>query len=410
MKKLQKKFIIILLISLFCFIGKVYAYDYSKSCTKEAAIELAKIVYHETGATYSNDENSAFLLQSSTAAVVINNANRTAKSTKANSDNWQEKIYYLIDTCYNNHSGYRDKSIDEEIPKNLQGKFLYIAELVLSGKYTFPTNMTIQGAPDAPDYVRQYATTNDGWHIFTNTGGYDTMIAYEEGLNNTGKDQFGNKLTNTSFSYYSNLAKSYQLSDYSKYTPNTVCTGITIDNQVPTPTPSPTPDKEENSTIVDACTNPDILRVIYFAKLILDIVKIIIPVGLIIMGMIDFSKSVVTSDEGSQKKNVKLFVKRIIFAILVFAVPWIVETLIVSLGNLTDGVNFTDCLENAESDCIEQIENGTFIGKCYGKKDYACYYCPSSNSYLWNSGTPSENCPGGIGWSKQTGKNIENCK
>lgn len=452
MKKLQKKFIIILLISLFCFIGKVYAYDYSKSCTKEAAIELAKIVYHETGAAYSNDENSAFLLQSSTAAVVINNANRTAKSTKANSDNWQEKIYYLINDCYNNHSGYRDKSIDEKIPKNLQGKFLYIAELVLSGKYTFPTNMTIQGAPDAPDYVRQYATTNDGWHIFTNTGGYDTMIAYEEGLNNTGKDQFGNKLTNTSFSYYSNLAKSYQLSDYSKYTPNTVCTGITIDNQVPTPTPSPTPDKEENSTIVDACTNPDILRVIYFAKLILDIVKIIIPVGLIIMGMIDFSKSVVTSDEGSQKKNVKLFVKRIIFAVLVFAVPWIVETLIVSLGNLTDGVNFTDCLENAESDCIEQIENGTFIGKCYGKKDYACYYCPSSNSYLWrpgspsencpggvgwskkenieeskckngacyycpssnsylwNSGTPSENCPGGIGWSKQTGKNIENCK
>lgn len=406
MKKLQKKVIIILIISLFCFIGKVYAYDYSKSCTKEAAIELAKIVYHETGATYSNDENSAFLLQSSTAAVVINNANRTAKSTKANSDNWQEKIYYLIDTCYNNHSGYRDKSIDEEIPKNLQGKFLYIAELVLSGKYTFPTNMTIQGAPDAPDYVRQYATTNDGWHIFTNTGGYDTMIAYEIGLNDTGKDQFGNKLTNTSFSYYSNLAKSYQLSDYSKYTPSTVCTGISTNNQ----TSNTTSDKEENSTIVDACTNPDILRVIYFAKLILDIVKIIIPVGLIIMGMIDFSKSVVTSDEGSQKKNVKLFVKRIIFAVLVFAVPWIVETLIISLGNLTDGVNFTDCLENAESDCIEQIENGTFIGKCYGKKDYACYYCPSSNSYLWNSGTPSENCPGGIGWSKQTGKNIENCK
>ncbi|MGM9876438.1 MAG: hypothetical protein ACI310_04330 [Bacilli bacterium] len=369
MKKLQKKVIIILIISLFCFIGKVYAYDYSKSCTKEAAIELAKIVYHETGATYLNNENSAFLLQSSTAAVVINNANRTSKSTKANSDNWKEKIYYLIDTCYNNHSRYRDKSIDEEIPKNLQGKFLYIAELVLSGKYTFPTNMTIQGAPDAPDYVRQYATTNNGWHVFTNTGGYDTMIAYEKGLNNTGKDQFGNKLSDTSFSYYSNLAKSYQLSDYSKYTPSTVCTGISANNQTPntTPTPSTTPDKEENSTIVDACTNPDILRVIYFAKLILDIVKIVIPVGLIIMGMIDFSKSVVTSDEAVQKKNVKLFVKRIIFAVLVFAVPWIVETLIVSLGNLTDGVNFTDCLENAESDCIEQIENGTFTGQCTKK-------------------------------------------
>lgn len=239
-------------------------------------------------------------------------------------------------------------------------------------------------------------------------------------------------------------------SDYSKYTPSAVYTGISISNSMTSL--SPISNKVEISTITDACTDPDILRVIYFAKLILDIVKIVIPVGLIIMGMIDFSKSVATSDEGVQKKNVKLFVKRIIFAVLVFAVPWIVETLIVSLGNLTEGVNFTDCLENAESDCIEQIENGTFRGKCYGKKDYACYYCPSSdsylwrpgspseycpggvgwskkenveeskckngacyycitsNTYLWRPGTPSENCPGGIGWSKQTGKNIENCK
>lgn len=195
--------------------------------------------------------------------------------------------------------------------------------------------------------------------------------------------------------------------DYSKYNPSTVYTAISASNSIAS--------LEENSIIIDACTNPDILRVIYFAKLILDIVKIVIPVGLIIMGMIDFSKSVVTSDEGTQKKNVKLFVKRIIFAVLVFAVPWIVETLIVSLGNLTDGVNFTDCLKNANPEKIEELDASTPLEEPKPEEDknvneYSCYYCPSSNSYLWRPGTPSENCPGGVRWIKQTGKNIENCK
>ena len=99
---------------------------------------------------------------------------------------------------------------------------------------------------------------------------------------------------------------------------------------------------------MDACTNPDILKVIYFFQLILDIIKIIIPIGLIVMGMIDFSKSVITSDENAQKKNTSLFVKRLIYGVLVFIVPWIVETLMIWLGNITEEVNFTDCLENTE--------------------------------------------------------------
>lgn len=124
--------------------------------------------------------------------------------------------------------------------------------------------------------------------------------------------------------------------------------------------------------------------------------------------MIDFSKSVVSSDEGAQKKNMTLLGKRIVFAILVFAVPWIVETLMVSLGNLTEGVNFTDCLENANSDCIEQLENG--YPRCYSKEEFSCYYCPSSNKYLWRPDSPSEHCPGGIGWNKKANIEEKNCK
>lgn len=111
---------------------------------------------------------------------------------------------------------------------------------------------------------------------------------------------------------------------------------------------------------MDACTNPDILRVVYFILLIIDVIKIIIPIALIVYGLIDFSKSVITSDEKIQKKSGKLFFKRFLYAILVFTVPWIVEVLMVTLGDLTDKDNmgnFTDCLENANSECIEALEN-----------------------------------------------------
>lgn len=246
--------------------------------------------------------------------------------------------------------------------------------------------------------------------LYRNPGYEDTYFGYEgSSLSNT--NVFGSKLSDTTSDYYKKLAKKYEKSSYDT-TSSTVCNGKTK----PSPTPneggnsgsSSSTSSKGNTTIVDACTNPDILRVIYFGRLIVDIVKIVIPIGLIIMGMIDFSKSIVTSDDGVQKKNMKLLVKRIVFAVLVFAVPWIVEVLMINLGNLTEGVNFTDCLENATGDCIDQLENG--YSRCYSKDEYSCYYCPSSDKYLWRPGSPSENCPGGIGWSKKTNIEEKNCK
>lgn len=180
---------------------------------------------------------------------------------------------------------------------------------------------------------------------------------------------------------------------------------------------------------MDACTNPDILRVIYFFLLIINIVKIIIPIALIVLGIIDFSKSVMTSDEKVQKKTISLFFKRLLYAVLVFAVPWIIKVLMVTLGNLsvTDEINFTDCLENANSECIDALDgnNLTIINeKCDVPENYqtegsgntvetvteACYYCPVTNTYLWRPGVPSENCPGGIQWTKKEDIAENNCE
>ena len=60
---------------------------------------------------------------------------------------------------------------------------------------------------------------------------------------------------------------------------------------------------------MNACENPDILRVIFFGKELINIVKIVVPIALIILGMIDFSKSVVSNDEAANKKNTILFLE-----------------------------------------------------------------------------------------------------
>ena len=276
----------------------------------------------------------------------------------------------LTDGNYHGYSDYKNNSFSSEVDQNKQSEMLYVAELVLTGKYNLPDNMTLQASKSI---VNRLGTI---WTYVENPKQIDVYFGFEgETLSDT--NVFGNKVSDTSVAYYKKLAKSYEKSSYTT-TSSTVCSGNIKPS--PTPTPSDGNSSKGNTTIVDACTNPDILRVIYFGKLIIDIVKIVVPIGLIILGMVDFSKSVTTSDEGAQKKNMKLLGKRIVFAVLVFAVPWIVETLMVSLGNLTEGVNFTDCLENATGDCIDQLENG--YSRCYSKDEYSCYYCPSSNKYL----------------------------
>lgn len=367
-------------------------------CDTKTAEQLAKIIYHEVGADTAKNKDDNFFQRLTTASIVLNNAYNKKGSTT------YEKLMNLTDGNYQGYSGYKNKSFSSEVAQSKQSEMLYIAELVLTGKYNLPKNMTLQASKSI---VNKFGTV---WAVVENPGYVDTYFGYEgRSLSNT--NVFGSKLSDTTPDYYKKLAKKYEKSSYDT-TSSTVCNEKTKPSTTPNEGgnsgSSSSTSSKGNTTIVDACTNPDILRVIYFGRLIVDIVKIVIPIGLIIMGMIDFSKSIVTSDDGVQKKNMKLLVKRIVFAVLVFAVPWIVEVLMINLGNLTEGVNFTDCLENATGDCIDQLENG--YSRCYSKYEYSCYYCSSSDKYLWRSDSPSENCPGGIGWSKKTNIEEKNCK
>ena len=103
--------------------------------------------------------------------------------------------------------------------------------------------------------------------------------------------------------------------------------------------------------LINACQHPTILRVLYFVYLLLDIVFVAVPIGLIIMLMIDFGKAVINSDEKEQVKSTKLVTNRIIYAVIIFVIPWIVNILMIFLDEtgLDLGGDYRVCITNVNA-------------------------------------------------------------
>lgn len=62
---------------------------------------------------------------------------------------------------------------------------------------------------------------------------------------------------------------------------------------------------------MEICTNPDILRVIYFIKILINAIMTIVPIGLIIFGLIDISKSTISNEDGEQKRILNFSLKEL---------------------------------------------------------------------------------------------------
>ena len=97
------------------------------------------------------------------------------------------------------------------------------------------------------------------------------------------------------------------------------------------------------------CGGADILRVIRFIFILLDLVTWIVPMALIVIISIDFGKNVMANKEDEMKKNVGIVVKRIIFCIALFFVMPIVEFVIGMLGDTASSgdKSWLDCIEIA---------------------------------------------------------------
>ena len=91
---------------------------------------------------------------------------------------------------------------------------------------------------------------------------------------------------------------------------------------------------------------------------ILLIFKIVIPILLIILGMIDLGKAVISGKDDEIKKNMKSLMIRAIAAVVIFFIPTLVS-LIMGLVS-----NFSDSGAKADFDVCKQCIASPGKGKC----------------------------------------------
>lgn len=105
--------------------------------------------------------------------------------------------------------------------------------------------------------------------------------------------------------------------------------------------------------LLDLCTDGTLDPVLRIIGIVIRIIWIGVPIALIILGSIDLGKAVISSKEDEVKKAKKAFINRLIYAVLVFAVVWIVGLVMNFITKLQfNGTNTTDW--NA---CWQQIMN-----------------------------------------------------
>ena len=99
-------------------------------------------------------------------------------------------------------------------------------------------------------------------------------------------------------------------------------------------------------SLCDAETNPQIMAAFKFGGIILLIVKILVPIILIVLGMIDMGKAVVDDKDDAIKKNAIIFAKRIGAGILVFIAPSL-------LLIIFDSIDAIDNVNSAFKNCVD---------------------------------------------------------
>ena len=76
----------------------------------------------------------------------------------------------------------------------------------------------------------------------------------------------------------------------------------------------------------DACAG--IGNVLFYGVYIVKVIQIVVPIALIIWGSIDLLKSIISGDEKKISAARKPFIQRLLSAVLVFLLPWLVNVVI----------------------------------------------------------------------------------
>ncbi len=94
---------------------------------------------------------------------------------------------------------------------------------------------------------------------------------------------------------------------------------------------------------MDASTCGGLLDIVTIIRKVVDIIKILIPIGLILFGLLDLGKAVIAGKEDEMKKFQGALIKRVIYAVVVFLVVQIV----VFATGLVGSSDWQDCWQAA---------------------------------------------------------------
>lgn len=96
----------------------------------------------------------------------------------------------------------------------------------------------------------------------------------------------------------------------------------------------------------------------YVVHIVINLLKIFTPIILIIMGMLDFFKAVVASDEKQMKESSSRFIRRILAAVVVFLTVSIVQ-FVFNLLDTEDGgaISCITCFVNGNCSVTEMSNN-----------------------------------------------------
>ena len=164
------------------------------------------------------------------------------------------------------------------------------------------------------------------------------------------------------------------------------------------------------------CGGADVLRILRFVFILLDMVCWVVPMGLIVMLMIDFGKNVIAGKEDEMKKNLNIAIKRIIYCIVLFLVPTISNFAISLVSNI--GVEAAKCIEIAKDHTDDlsryEIDYDTFepAGNTNNNEEQdgnveevnKCYQCTDGSGFVLSQNFPNK------GFSYATGESFNTTK
>ena len=134
------------------------------------------------------------------------------------------------------------------------------------------------------------------------------------------------------------------------------------------------------------CETEGVLRTFKIINISLTIIKIIVPLLIIIMGMVDLFKVVTAGQDEEMKKSINILVKRIIAGLVIFMLPSIMNAIFdlntVKSSEASDYAGCETCLTNSE-ECNTLIEVAKINERDQLEKNAANYAMTQEEYNAW---------------------------